>query len=206
MMKKDNLFYEVLKEELDIVLKAITEERDTLLAKTKPIDRPDTKYANRITSCIIYYSNKNRRYDDIDLATYYRVEENAQWEIDQILDVNYHINCRYGVDYALTKKIVCCMLGLSIDQYQMLLSSSFESSKVFRNIEEYLIAIRQEGAENFTRNAIAVETNLKTKGQFGGFNVEVKTPKEKTTVLKFDPSTASLEEIKQRLLEYDDIK
>lgn len=203
-MKRDNEFYEVLEEELDDVLEKIVEERETLLSKSKPIDRPDTKYANRITSCIMYFSNKHRRYTEDELAGYYKDEENAQWEIDRIFDINYFINCKKGVDYALSKKIVCSMLGLSIEQYQMLLQNYTDVSKVLQNIEEYLIAIRQEGAENFTRNSIAIDTNLKTKGQFGGFDVEAKTSKDKSITLKFDPSTASVDEIKKHLLMYDE--
>lgn len=203
-MKQDENFYEVLKEELNDVLNVIINERELLLSKSKPIDRPDTKYSNRITSCIMYYSNKVRRFEDDELATYYKNEENAQWELDKILEINHFINCKKGVDYALSKKIVCVILGLSIEQYQTILTSYTPTAKIFQNIEEYLIAIRQEGAETFTRNSIAVDTNLKTKSQFGGFDVEAKNSKENKTLLKFDPNTASVEELKKHLLEFEE--
>lgn len=204
-MIRDENFYEVLEEELGDVLDKILEERETLLSKAKPIDRPDTKYANRITSCIMQFSNKNRRFTNDELANYYKDEKNAQWEIDRILDINYFINCKKSVDYALSKKMVCVMLGLSIEQYQMILQSYNETARVFQNIEEYLIAIRQEGAETFTRNSIAIDTNLKTKGQYGGFDVESKSAKDNNTIIgKFDPTTASVEEIKRHLLEFNE--
>lgn len=199
-MNKDPQFYELLARSLREVLTKIVDEKDALLSKAKPIDRPDTRYANRIMSCIMYICNKNRVFNDEEINDYFSVFENAKWEFDRVMDINYLINCTYGIDYLLTKKAVCMMFGMSIDTYQNFLNFGFPSRPIFVSIEEYLIAGRQEGAETFTRNVVAIDTNLKTKSEFGGYNVEQVSPKTQNNGKKeFDAINASVEEISTHL-------
>ncbi len=197
----DKSYYENLKNELEPILTTIKEEVKQLLLLKKPVLTSEAKYSNRITACIMRYCNKHRQIKDMnDIIDYYSNKETMEWEYQEILDVNYFINCDKGVDYILSKKTICMLLGLSIDQYQDLLTSNFQSSDVFRNIEESLIAIKQESAEAFNRNAVAVDTNLKTKGKYGGHDVEMKNEQILTSnEKKFNALEATVEEIAQHL-------
>ena len=196
-------YYEGLRAELELVLDSIKKDKDDLLFLKKPVVNPDTKYGNRILSCITLYCNEKRPLTNILDEGYYADEENVSWEYNQILKLNFLINCTYGIDYILSKKAVCMMLGISIDDYQKLLESDYDSKMVFKNIEQWLIASRQESAENFNRNAIAIDSTLKTKGKYGGYEVEVKTPKtEFNGSPYFDPLKSSYQEIENHLQKF----
>lgn len=195
---KEKKFYRELVEELTPVLGAIILEKQQLINLKKPILNPDTKYGNRILACIAHFCNLKRP-TTTDLE-YYMSRENMEFEYTQILDVNYFINCTNGIDYIFSKKLVCMMLGISIVDYQEMLNFNYESSVVFRSIDELLIASRQESAENFNRNAIAIDNTLKTKGKYGGYEVEVKQENNNdNTNTKFDAINASFEEVKKYL-------
>lgn len=199
-MEKDSKFYGLLQDELDKVIKKIKNDKEELLCLKKPIEKMDASYSNRIMSCIMYISNKYRNYTDDELNFYYYEYDNAKFEFDRIMDIVYFINCINGIDYILTKKAVCMMLGISIEKYQSFLKDTISPSQiVFKNIEEYLISIRQEGAEVFTRNALAIDTNLRTQGEFGGYNVKTESPKLQTNTKGFNVIDATVEEVRKRL-------
>lgn len=197
----DKTYYDNLKDELEPILNQIKTEVNQLLMLKKPILTSEAKYANRITACIMRYCNKNRQIKHMnDIMDYYSKKELMEWEYQEILDINYFINCEKGVDYLLSKKTICMLLGLSIEQYQEFMLNNFESSDVFRNIEESLIAIKQESAEAFNRNAVAVDTNLKVKGKYGGHDVEMKNEQiANQSQKKFNALEATVEEITQHL-------
>lgn len=193
-------YYKNLKNELEPILNQIKTEVNQLLALKKPILTSESKYTNRITACIMRYCNKNRPIKDwTDMFYYYSNRENMQFEYEQILDINYFINCEKAVDYVLSKKTICLILGISINQYQDLLMNNYESNDIFVNIEETLIAIKQESAEAFNRNAVAVDSTLKTKGKYGGHDVEIRGDQNNNNTQKFNAIDASIEEIEKHL-------
>lgn len=196
----DKNYYEGLKNELEPILNQIKNEVNQLLMLKKPILTSEAKYANRITSCIMRYCNKKRPIKQWnDIIDYYSKVDIMNWEYEEILDINYYINCEKGVDYLLSKKTICMILGISIEQYQEFIGNNFASSDVFRNIEESLIAIKQESAEAFNRSAIAIDTNLRVKGKYGGHDVETKNEQTNNNNKKFNALEASMEEINKRL-------
>lgn len=197
----DKTYYENLKNELDPILIQIKNEVNQLLMLKKPILTSEAKYTNRVTSCIMRYCNKKRTVKNWnDIVDYYSNKELMEWEYQEILDINYFINCEKGVDYLLSKKTVCMILGISIEQYQEFLTNNFPSTDIFRNIEETLIAIKQESAESFNRSAVAIDTNLRVKGKYGGHDVETKTTQNNQDgSKKFNALEATMEEINKHL-------
>lgn len=198
---KQKKYYEKLRSELQPILETINKEKSNLVALKKPILNPDTKYGNRILACISHYCNLNR--PATEDMTYYESLENMRFEYNEILETNYFINCQYGIDYIFSKKIICMMLGISIDMYMEILNFSYESSIVFRDIEELLIASRQESAENFNRNAQAIDNTLKTKGKYGGFDVEMKqSEKNQNNSTVFNAIVSPIEDIDKHLKKF----
>lgn len=195
-------FYEKVRSELDSVLDTINDEKKQYLSLKKPIDKNYSAYYNRIFSSIsMSCVNYRETMEDNRALNYYSNKANALKEYKEIMALNFFINCEKGIDYIFNKKLICMLMGISVDAFQDILTSGYEGSKVFKNIEEWLIAIRQDASENFQRNAIAVDKTLKTKGEYGGFEVEEKIQKAEITQNVFNITEATPEEIKKHLAE-----
>lgn len=195
-------FYEKVRNELSDVLDKINQEKNQYLNLKKPIDKAYASYYNRIFSSIsMTCVNYRETMEDNAALNYYSSKATATKEYKEIMALNYFINCEKGIDYIFNKKLICMLMGISVDAFQDILNSGYEGSKVFKNIEEWLIAIRQDASENFQRSAIAVDKTLKTKGEFGGFEVEEKIQKAEITQNVFNIAEATPEEIKKHLRE-----
>lgn len=196
-------FYKLLQRELEKVILQIKADKEELLALKKPIDRADAQFTNRIMTCIMYIANKYRRYSEDEIREYYSVYENAKYEYDNIMDILYYINCNQGIDYLLSKKALCSILGINLIIYNEFLYGFTESTRVFNELEEYMLSIRQEGAEINTRNVLGVESTLRTKKESGGYAVKkVDDTLIEEGVKKFCAIDATTEEIKKRLSQY----
>ena len=202
--QEDSLnFYRLLQTELEKVTTKIKLDKEELLALKKPIAKEDATFTNRIMTCILYIGNKYRRYTDDEINDYYSSYGNAKYEYDRIMDILFYINCIQGIDYLLSKKALCSMLGINIGIYNDFLNSASESARVFIEFEEYMISIRQEGAETNTRNVLGVESTLRTKQESGGYGVKkVDDTLIEEGVKKFCAIDASPEEIKRRLQQF----
>lgn len=172
MFKSNDIFYKDLQKEIDRKIEMIETKKQILMNNRQKAT--DTQFYNILFYTIYNYAEKYKQkytYDEA-IAKYANLNAITQ-EKNYIMDMLYYINSEKMFDFQIDKKMFCKLLGIEIETYNWLLSTSntYASRPVFQDIEEFLISLKQNSAEINSRNANAVDRNLRTDSKFNGHDV-----------------------------------
>lgn len=193
--------YDDLKKDLEKVIKKIQREQEYALTNGVKLD--DSKFNNRVYYTIMNYCITNITRMNLDMAVCcLGSEQNAQTNYANIMDLLAYINVEQGFDFQLDKKLMCMLLGISVETYQWLLVNA-KSKDVFQDMEEFLISVKQTSAELGTRKLKAIENNLKTDSRFNGHDVTYVDNKAQASGGKVILNVSSVEDTRKSLNKFD---
>lgn len=182
MFKSNDIFYNDLKKEIDKKIEAIETRKQVLMNNRQKVT--DTQFYNILFYCIYNYCEQYKEvltYDEAIIK--YSNLAIATQEKKYVMDLLYYINTEKMFEFQIDKKLFCKLLGIEIETYSWLLSISntYASQPVFQDIEEFLISLKQNSAETNSRNANAIDRNLRTNSKFNGHDVVISNKKEEKT-------------------------
>lgn len=156
-----------------------------------------TQYQHQIIYRVAFICNRNDIRISKDKAfEFYSIRNNAQTIYDKILNLISTINS-YGVDFELNKKILCMLMGISLDTYDDLLGETrMESYPVFCDMEEFLINVKTMSAEVGSRNLGAIKQSLSMSTKYGGHAISFDS-----NVIDTKPSISTNQEKAKEVLE-----
>lgn len=182
MVKSNDVFYSDLKRELNKKIEMIENKKQILLNNRQKAN--DTQFYNIIFYTIYNYCElykESLTYDEAIIK--YSNLAVASQEKKYIMDLLYYINSEKMFEFQIDKKLFCKLLGIEIETFSWLLSTNntYSSRPVFQDIEEFLISLKQNSAETNSRNANAVDRNLRTDSKFNGHDVVISNKREEKT-------------------------
>lgn len=197
------VFYRELKKALSPVLEKIDRKKQALIESRCKVN--DTQFYSAVFWTIYNFAENHRKLltEDEAVLKYSNAAITIQ-EKNYIMDLMVFINSENFFEFQIDKKLFCKLLGIEVGTYNFLLSNNtYPSHPVFEDIEELLISLKQNSAETNSRNASAIERNLKTDAKFNGHEVTYvdnkKDGNSKALVINYSDNR----EVKKALKKFD---
>lgn len=196
------VFYRELKKALSPVLERIDRKKQALIESRCKVN--DTQFYSAVFWTIYNFAENHRKLltEDEAVLKYSNATITTQ-EKNYIMDLMVFINSENFFEFQIDKKLFCKLLGIEVGTYNFLLANNtYPSHPVFEDIEELLISLKQNSAETNSRNASAIERNLKTDAKFNGHEVtyvDKKDVKRNAVVINYSDKI----EVKKALKKFD---
>lgn len=196
------VFYRELKKALSPVLEKIDRKKQALIESRCKVN--DAQFYSAVFWTIYNFAENHRKLlsEDEAVLKYSNATITIQ-EKNYIMDLMVFINSENFFEFQIDKKLFCKLLGIEVGTYNFLLANNtYPSHPVFEDIEELLISLKQNSAETNSRNASAIERNLKTDAKFNGHEVtyvDKKDVKRNAVVINYSDNS----EVKKALKKFD---
>lgn len=196
IIKNDNKLNNILKQLTPILDNIVEKKKECLIAKD--FRNYDNKYALQVATKLNSILRKKGILLEKDANIIYTDYEYTHEKIGEIYELMSIINNDYDIPFIMDKQTICAYLRITIANYQLFLDNALydlEIQNEFQSLENMLISLYQQSAENNIKNASAVKYRLGLKGKYGGNEIEEHQPIEQNVII----GNFSENEIKSRL-------